>query len=111
MRKHFIEVCKKVLKVNGDKSRVVVTKERKGGDWCLWMRDNQIKYLGFVFDKSVTDRVEWCRSVLNARVLHKGLLVLILVYGNETMAQMDIFMVLLVINRIDKKLIAYIRVI
>src|SRR5678815_3688058 len=108
--KRFGRVCKrKGLKVNVDKSKVMVVSE--DSPQCEAMLDgeqleqvSEFKYLGYVLDEKGTDDAECSRKVVNGRkvagaikslvnvkglsltrVLHEGMLLPVLLYGSETM--------------------------
>src|SRR5678815_2570334 len=108
----FGRVCKRrVLKVNFDKSKVMVVSE--DSPRCEVMLDcepleqvSEFKYLGYMLDGKGTDDAECSRKVVNgrmvagaikslvdvkglslecARVLHEGMLLPVLMYSSETM--------------------------
>ena len=106
----FAKVCRRGLKVNSVKSKVVVLNGEEGLKYkvhvdgvCL-KHVSEFKYLGCVLDNSGTDGVECNRKVTSgrrvasaigslvnardlqlecARVLHETLLVPLLMYGSE----------------------------
>ena len=102
----FVEVCRRGLKVNAGKSKMMVMNGEEGLDCevhvdgvCL-EHASKFKYLGCVLNKSGTDRAECsgrvasaCRPLVSARdlqieysrVLHETLLVPVLTYGSESL--------------------------
>ena len=69
----FFEVCRRSLKVNAGKSKVMVLNGEEALE-CEIYKDNmqlehmlELKYLGYVLDESVTDVVECCRKVASRR--------------------------------------------
>ena len=108
----FVEVCRRGLKVNADKSKVMVLNEEEVLECDIYVDGIRLehvslfKYLGCVLDESGIDGVErsWkmasgrraasvARSLVNskdlqiecARVLHGTVFVPALMYGSETM--------------------------
>ena len=108
----FVDVCRRrVLKVNGGKSKAMVMNEEDGFECEVYVDGmrlghvSEFKYLACIFDESVTYGAECSRKVargsrvkgairtlVNARdlqiecprVLHEALLVLVFTYGSET---------------------------
>ena len=108
----FVEMCRRRLKVNADKSKVRVLKGEERlecevyGDGIRLEQVSEFKYLGCVLDEYGTDEAECSmkvasgrrivgaiRSLVNARdlqlecdrILHETLLVPVLIHGSETM--------------------------
>ena len=141
--RQFAEVCRRRgLKFNAGKRKVMVLNGEEGlelevhVDRVRLEHVSELKYLGCVLDKSGTDGAECSRRVAGAitslvnawnlqlecaRVLDKTLLVLVLMYGSETMlwkekersrimvVHMDNFRGLLGIRRMNRVLNAQIR--
>ena len=108
MAGHFVEECRRCMKVNKGKSKVIVLggEERLECEVCIdgmqLAHVSEFKYLGCVLDKSGTDEAEYhrrmasgrrvagaIRSLVNGRNLHLEyamvLLMPVLTYGSETM--------------------------
>ena len=110
---HLVEVCRRRgLKVNADKSKVIVLGGEKGReceirvDGTRLEQVSEFKYLGCALNESNTDDAESLRKVPSgrkvagairslvivrglhldcARALHEGLFVPVLLYGSKTM--------------------------
>ena len=108
----FVEVCRRGLKVNAGKRKVIVLGREEGLEYEVCVDGirlghvSEFKYLGCVLDESGTDEAEYSRKVAcgkmvvgairslvnttslqfeRARVLHESLLVSVLTYGSGTM--------------------------
>ena len=101
----FVEVCRRRMKVNAYKSKVMVLNGEDRlecevhVDRILLEHISEFKYLGCVLDESGIDGAECCWKVASgsrvavardleleyARVLHETLLISVLMYGSEAM--------------------------
>ena len=66
---YFVEVCRRGLKVNAGKSKVMVLGREEGLEYEVYVNGiylehvSELKYLGYVLYKSGIDKVE-CSSVV-----------------------------------------------
>ena len=113
--RRFIEVCRRGLKVNAGKSKVMLLDGEEGLECEVWVYGKRLahftefKYFGCVLDELGTDEPECSRKVASvrriagairslvnarslqleyARVLHKSLLVSVLKYDCKAMIWM-----------------------
>ena len=101
---HFLQVCRRGLKVNAAKSKVMVPNVEEGLECEVCANGmrlehvSEFKYLGCILDEFCTDEAECyrkvtsvrriaggIRSLVNARVLHESLLMPALMHGSETL--------------------------